>query len=225
MSECITLPAGTKLDLGSGPRPKPGFRGVDIEAGLTDYQLSFDTGLPWPFEDDAVDELRACHVIEHIDAAYGSDWVKVSRSDSRDGPFLHPLDAVKGLWIERGGWLWQKTSRRKDLLFHFFDEAFRVIKPGGRFEVRWPNVFDSEAHGDPTHRRQISEMLHLYLNRRTREQLGVGFYNVTCNWVGSCHFERRLREDDIGAEELERRIGREINVCEEIVMLLAADKS
>lgn len=223
MNETIVLPAGSKLDLGSGPRPKEGFLGVDIEPGMTDYQVSFDSGLPWPFEDDSVEELRASHVIEHIDASYRPEWTKVGRE--RDTAPPTSLETRVGKEIVRGGWRWQRTARRKDLLFHFFDEAFRVIKPGGKFEVCWPNVFHQNAHGDPTHRRQISELFYFYLSRDLRQYLGVSFYNVNCNWIGSCHLKRlACSEDDIDTEEFSRRVGREINVCEEIVMLLEAGK-
>jgi hypothetical protein len=213
----IVVPSGTKLDLGSGPRPAAGFRGVDCEP-ITDYQLSFDTGLPWPFEDDSVEELRACHVIEHIDAAYAPEWVKAF--ESRDSSSSLPLG-----WITRGGYRWQRTDRRKDLLLHFFDEAFRVIKPGGKFEVRWPNVQHVNASGDPTHRRFISPRLIVYLGREGRETAGVSQYVVNCNWKGiSFHQTQQKEIIDLGVETLGARNVHEWNLCEESVMLLEAVK-
>lgn len=65
-------PVELKLDLGSGPRPAEGFRGVDIVKGITDF--CFDLGSPyrWPWEADTVDELRSSHFIEHLPPVYHS---------------------------------------------------------------------------------------------------------------------------------------------------------
>lgn len=59
-----------RLDLGSGPRPAEGFKGVDIVPGQTDYTFDLCSGRPWPIASDSVDELRSSHFIEHIDAGY-----------------------------------------------------------------------------------------------------------------------------------------------------------
>ena len=61
-----------KLDMGSGPRPAEGFKGVDIVPGITDF--AFDLGSPyrWPWEDDSVSELRSSHFIEHLPPVYHS---------------------------------------------------------------------------------------------------------------------------------------------------------
>lgn len=214
------VPPGTKLDLGSGTQPAPGFSTVDDVPGLADYVVNFDTGQPWPFEDDSIEELRASHVIEHIDAAYQREWVKAGRVGT-----AWPDDQSSRDWIEMGGWRWVQSGRRKDLLFHFFDEAFRVIKPAGKFEVRWPNVQHVNASGDPTHRRFISPRLVVYLSREGRQAAGVTQYVVDCNWKGvAFHQTRRQELIDLGEEELGRRNEAEWNKCEESVMLLEAVK-
>ena len=59
-----------KLDLGSGPRPAEGFKGVDIVQGVTDFRVDLCSGESWPFAANSVDELRSSHFIEHIDAGY-----------------------------------------------------------------------------------------------------------------------------------------------------------
>ena len=222
MTTNYAVPPGTKLDLGSGPRPKEGFLGVDFDP-ITDYQVSFDSGQPWPFEDDSIEELRASHVIEHIDAAYSTEWVKAGRAGTAWDVTDNQLWELSGQgWIEVAGWRWVRSGRRKDLLFHFFDEAFRVIKPGGRFEVRWPNVQHVNASGDPTHRRLISALFIAYLSREGRKTVGVEQYAVDCNWVGQVHYATQ-RQDLIalGEDEHAARSERE---CEEIVMQLVAAK-
>jgi hypothetical protein len=208
-----------RLDLGSGPRPLPGFKGVDVIEGITDYTFDFNDGRPWPFADDSVSELRAAHLIEHIDSRSAMCWEPVN----------HPAGAPT---LERGGRLWQGTTRTKDLLFHFFDEAYRVAKPGARFEVRCPSYSHDLAHGDPTHRRSISHELVHYLNRAGREKLEVGFYAVNCNWVGRVGLGVSPPEGLLPASAahvewqsvLMDRASRELNVALELIFDLTAEK-
>lgn len=70
----------------------------------------------------------------------------------------------------------------QDRLFWFFDEAYRVIKPGGIFELSWPSLKSTDAFRDPTHRRFIPlEMTH-YLSREGRAAMRVDHYFVRCDW-------------------------------------------
>jgi len=135
--------------------------------------VDFSSGEPWPFDDDSVDELRSSHLIEHIPSMDACEWVRGREK------LIDP------------GHAWERRHETfKDLLFHFFDEAFRVIKPGGKFEVRWPALINERtgemnltAFQDPTHRRFIPLKTFHYFSRSGREALGVAQYNVTCNWV------------------------------------------
>ncbi len=142
-----------RLDLGSGPRPAEGFRGVDIVPGQTDYTFDLCNGKPWPFADDSVDELRSSHFIEHIDAAYV--------------------------------WYGDMGCKRIDALLWFFDEAFRIAKPGAVFTVQWPALKSVRAFQDPTHRRFIPAETITYLCTEGRKAMGVEHYGATCNWIGS----------------------------------------
>ena len=56
--------ATLKLDLGSGNRPTPGFKAVDI-TGEPDYLVDLFQ-YPWPFKDRSVREVVSNHLIEHI---------------------------------------------------------------------------------------------------------------------------------------------------------------
>jgi hypothetical protein len=218
MSEVI------RLDLGSGPRPFEGFSGVDKVEGLTDYQVDFDTGEPWPFDDDSVSELRSSHCIEHLSQIDPLEWVidDLHSVGSLVSKFARPDVRVTG------GHVWVRTTRRKNTLFHFFDEAFRIIKPGGAFEVRWPSHQNSMSYGDPTHQRFLSGALYMYLNRENRRRHGVEWYNVQCNWVGrvsettskgfTCQTEKERWA------HMERAFTHDWNVAEETVMYLKAEK-
>lgn len=147
-----------KLDLGSGSRPREGFEGVDVAELPGILRFNLIDGSRWPWKDDSVDELSSSHFIEHIPA----DNVHVSKAAA-------PPHYV--LIVE------------KDRLFFFFDEAFRVAKPGALFHVTWPSLKSTDAFRDPTHRRFLPiEFLH-YLSREGRARMGIEHYEVNCNWV------------------------------------------
>lgn len=166
-------PEELKLDLGSGPRPAEGFKGCDIAPGQTDYTFDLCSGTKWPFPDSSVDELRSSHFIEHIDAGY------VHR---RSGP-------VSKAWVARKGGGAEEIEiglgPRIDALLFFFDEAFRVAKPGAVFTVQWPALQSARAFQDPTHRRFIPAEMITYLSVDGRESMGVSHYGANCNWIGS----------------------------------------
>lgn len=48
----------TRLNLGAGNKPMPGYENIDIKGGIDVTKL--------PHADDSVDEIRASHVLEHI---------------------------------------------------------------------------------------------------------------------------------------------------------------
>ncbi|HYM80070.1 MAG TPA: methyltransferase domain-containing protein [Candidatus Limnocylindria bacterium] len=58
---------GLKVNLGSGEFPKPGYVNVDFYS-LADPDIKHDLNVfPWPFATDAIDELEADHVLEHLE--------------------------------------------------------------------------------------------------------------------------------------------------------------
>lgn len=57
----------TKLNLGCGMTPLAGYVNIDREPyALTDMKLDMD-GEEWPFLDGSVSDIRAYHVLEHMD--------------------------------------------------------------------------------------------------------------------------------------------------------------
>lgn len=142
------------LDLGSGPRPADGFQGVDMVEGVTDHCLVLDNGTRWPWDNNSVSQLRSSHFIEHIRACE----VPVYNREKQ--------------W-----------SGNQDAFFFFFDEAYRIAKPGATFQLIWPDLQSERAFQDPTHRRFIPRMSLLYLDKAWRKQTGLDHYNVQCDWV------------------------------------------
>lgn len=58
-----------KLDLGCGLRKKAGFVGVDHSAECNPDVVHDLRIVPWPFDDDSVDEVHCSHFLEHLDGA------------------------------------------------------------------------------------------------------------------------------------------------------------
>jgi predicted SAM-dependent methyltransferase len=157
MTECSNVKS-IRLDLGSGAHPREGFTPVDrVKVTPETVVADLVNGTSWPFDNSSVDELASSHFIEHIPADEVSVWIA-------DGVG----NVCKGF---------------KDRLLWFFDEAFRVIKPGGLFHLTWPALKSTDAFRDPTHRRFLPlEFLH-YLSREGRAAMGLEHYGATCNWV------------------------------------------
>lgn len=108
---------------------------------------------PWPWADNSVDAINCSHVIEHVPACFTS------------GQNI-PVD-----------------ENDKDLLCSFFDECWRILKPGGIMHVRVPHVQNVMAFQDMTHRRFITEEMFHYLNREQREVWGIGHYLCKCDFL------------------------------------------
>lgn len=76
----------------------------------------------------------------------------------------------------------------KNAFFWFFDECFRIAKPGAVFTVQWPALQSVRAFQDPTHSRFIPAETFGYLSIEGRKAMGVEHYGATCNWIGSVNF-------------------------------------
>jgi SAM-dependent methyltransferase len=65
---------GIRLDIGSGPKPQPGFVGMDVR-DLPGVDIVHDViDIPWPLPDECVLVANAAHLVEHIPpSAVGPD--------------------------------------------------------------------------------------------------------------------------------------------------------
>lgn len=192
-----------RLDLGSGAHPREGFTPVDI-VKVTPETVPWDltSGHRWPWADSSVHELSSSHFIEHIAADYVDVNVRKAHVLGFDLVY-EEMTTVK---------------ERKDRLLWFFDEAFRIIAPGGLFHLTWPALKSTDAFRDPTHRRFLPlEFLH-YLSREGRAAMGLEHYGASCNWVcegANVHG---------AAEELESDAGRSWDVQRAYSVVLRAEK-
>jgi hypothetical protein len=156
--ELAKSPEPVKLDFACGTRPKEGFEGVDLYAPLAPHKVDlFKFPLPW--KDNSVDEIYCSHFVEHLPAR------DVERRDLTDPVYERFLS--------------------QDFLLAFFDECWRILKAGSTMMVIVPSGRSDRAYQDPTHRRFIVAETFGYLNKEVREQMGLGHYNVRCNFATS----------------------------------------
>lgn len=152
-----------KLDFACGNNKREGFEGVDFYAPTAEHKIDlFKFPLPWA--DSSVDEIYCSHFVEHLPAR---------DVEPRD------IDVRRGRDTEVSRFIGQ------DFLFAFFDECWRILKPGATMMVIVPSGRSDRAYQDPTHRRFIVAETFGYLNREVREQMGLGHYNVRCNFASS----------------------------------------
>jgi predicted SAM-dependent methyltransferase len=70
------------------------------------------------------------------------------------------------------------TDGLNDPFWDFFNEAWRILKPGGVFRVLVPYFTSVRAFQDPTHQRFVSELTFLYLSKGWRKINKLEHYPV-----------------------------------------------
>lgn len=173
-----------KLDLACGQSPKEGFEGVDLWEGAKRRMdlLKF----PWAIDDNSVDELNCSHFIEHIPAR---------EIDYRDlAPCKVPGEegVVTGISYKHP---WQSRVGQ-DMLFAFFDECYRILKPEGLLTITCPSVRNERAFWDPTHRRFIAMVTFCYFSKEWRKMNKLDHYRISCDFVGNIGYT--MTDDYVG---------------------------
>ncbi len=187
-----------KLDLACGQTPKEGFEGVDCFQGA---QHVVDlTQYPWPFEDNSVDELHCSHYIEHIEMVM--------------------LDAA-GKVVRPGE---PGYTAAKDALFMFFDECYRILKPGGWLTVICPAAQNVRAFQDPTHRRFIVAETFQYLWAEWRRANKLDHYNVQCDFSANVGWGVQQEMNAMSAEAQQHRFQHYWNCIYDWMVKLQAHK-
>lgn len=153
--ELQTATQALKLDLAGGQNVREGFEGVDIWPESKHVVNLLQ--FPWPWADNSVDEIYCSHFIEHIPMIY--------------------VNAL-GHEVPCG------STGAQDLLFRFFDECWRVLKPDGWGTFIVPNARSNRGFQDPTHRRFFVAETFLYLFSDWRKANKLDHYNVRCNFGG-----------------------------------------
>jgi hypothetical protein len=150
----------TRLDLGCGQSPKEGYEGVDLYSKEARHKVDLFR-FPWPWADSSVDAVYSSHFIEHIPMTYVC---------KKHGHEQIPCEGAQ------------------DLFFAFFDECYRIMKPGAEMEVITPTCRSERSFQDPTHRRFIAQSTFFYLNADWRKANKLDHYLAKCNFSGDVNF-------------------------------------
>jgi len=154
-----------KLDLACGDNKKgEEYIGVDI-SNTNSNNIICDLQLyPWPFEDNSIDEVHCSHYIEHIphDTA-----VKEALAEANN------FDEFKNLYNEKS---------KLDGGIKFYNEIYRILKPGGKAYIIAPYYTSERAYGDPTHKRVISDMSVAYLNQEWLNSNKLKHYGIIADF-------------------------------------------
>jgi len=196
-----------KVDLACGDRKKSeDYIGVDI-AKTEAVDIIHDLNIfPWPFEDNSVDEVFCSHYIEHIPHkdAYSEIKSVLNKCTS--------FEEFKRAFLDKGP--------EKDGLIKFFDELYRILKPGGKAELIAPYYTSVRSFGDPTHERFISDWTPLYINKQWREQNKLSHYGIESNFDTNYYFhvdsEIALKSKEVQEEAFKHNW----NIVNDIVLKL-----
>ena len=150
-----------KLDLACGDNKREGFKGIDVvKTESTDYVVDLQV-YPWPIESGSVEHAHCSHYIEHIPHSNVNAILKHSNS----------FEEFK-----------EKMANSKDGLIEFWNELYRILKPGGKASIIAPYYSSQRAYGDPTHERSIADSTGWYLNKAWVDDSGIGHYGLNCDF-------------------------------------------
>jgi len=115
-------------------------------------------------------DLNAPNPAHRVDLfSYPLPWADSSVDELHCSHFVEHLPATT-------------TPDGRDYLLAFFDECWRILKPGGVMTVIVPNARSNRAFQDPTHRRFIVAESFLYLSADWRASQKLDHYRVSCNF-------------------------------------------
>jgi hypothetical protein len=164
-----------KLDIGSGPKPREGYVGLDIlDFGNTEITKCDLGSERWPFDDNSVGESHSAHFLEHLTNLNGK-WERVH--------FFNEL--------------WRVTVPVE------YNRAGLPV--AGFCKIIMPHWSSNRYYGDPTHKEPFGEMGICYLDPMWRKQnaphtdseFAPHMYN--CHWAVS--YDYTLHPDMAGRNE------------------------
>lgn len=144
-----------KIDIGCGENKQPGFIGVDFRKGPNVDIVQDLTKFPWRgIPDECASLAMASHVLEHI--SKGSPDPRLSG--------LLELLRTKGIVTNEEIDEYVGEHQFLSVLMRFFDEVWRILKPGGQFMVALPYAGSHGFWQDPSHLSGINETTFCYLD-------------------------------------------------------------
>lgn len=174
VSEAVNtaLNESIKLDIGCGKNKQAGFLGIDIyDFTGVDFVADLRLKGKWLLS-KAPEEMHP-----RLDQYNLTTWTFQDNSvdEARASHFLEHLTNLHGAW-ER---------------VNFFNELYRILKPGAQCQLIFPHWASSRYYGDPTHKEPFSEWGFFYLNKQWRlDQGNAPHADASVNPAGySCDFD------------------------------------
>ena len=137
-----------KLNLGGGSKEMEGFINVDLKGDGMIWDLN---KYPYPFKDNSIEEIKAFHIIEHLNN-YQLFFKEVLRMLKPRGklhikvPHFTSHGAFSEYHIHKGFWYYCFTNKRmitktsldlEDNIFNKFDEIKRKINFENKYFWNW----------------------------------------------------------------------------------------
>ena len=137
---------------------------------------------PEGFKLDLACGAKAADGFKSVDAFEPSAEFRVDLVSGERWPFDdNSVDALRCSHfiehIEKGNRHKTYTAQGNLFLF-FFEEAYRILKPGGKFDLVWPALQNVRAFQDPTHCDYIPVQRMLYLDKAWRDANQLDHYLV-----------------------------------------------
>jgi hypothetical protein len=156
MSEVLQFksePAELKLNLGCNQNKKAGYVNVDVEK-YDAVDVVADLEKRWPWKDGTVTEIVTNDLPEHLRQVYEVPDPVLLKQAVDEGTSWHEsiCSIVKAI----------EQPKRTYGIFHFMNEAHRVLKPGGMLKAQIPTTEHRAWAQDPTHVSYWNENTFLY---------------------------------------------------------------
>lgn len=207
-----------RLNLGCGNRlrnPANGWLNCDKRAGVGIDRVVDLFKVPWPFEDNSVDEVYMSHLVEHIPheikEAKPGDYPDYLRTLSWEGR-THVAIQWQARWDE---------LKNLDGFLAFFAEVWRICKHEAKVVVKVPYGFSNQGLQDPTHTRYMVGPSFAYLTDETNNlyYVPLRFKTVAC--------EAQIRAEDLrgrSSKSAQFMADRMTNVIGELKVVLVVVK-
>lgn len=159
-----------KLDLACGDNKREGFVGIDVvKTDSVDYIVDLQK-YPWPIESDSAEEINCSHYVEHI------------KHDNVALDLVELIDECNSFKEFKKKLKDSEFVNSKDGFIKFFNELYRIMKPGGICKIHSPYYTSIRAFGDPTHTRYLGEWSFYYLNKEWRDNNKLSHYGLDCDF-------------------------------------------